>query len=152
MVDTLEPYVKAIEDIKKELPQFLRKVLIDRRTEVLNILREEQLGHGLDSKGKVIGRYSKNTPNYIDPINPPRQDKTPGEPYNFEWTGGLFDNMYLHFEDLKSYSLFSQDEKAKYLEAEYGDIFTLTKANNERINQEILRPAMYEFIIQRLYV
>lgn len=152
MVDTLEPYVKAIEDIKKELPQFLRKVLIDRRTEVLNILREEQLGYGLDSSGKVIGRYSKNTPSYIDPRNPPRQDKTPGEPYNFEWKGGLFDDMYLHFEDLKSYSLFSQDEKAKYLEAEYGDIFTLTKTNNERINQEILRPAMYEFIIQRLYV
>lgn len=151
MVDTLEPYVKEIADIKKDLPDYLRKVLIRRRDEVLRILKEDQLSQGIDSKGKIIGKYSKNTPSYIDPTNPPRQDKIPGEPYNLEWTGGLFDNMYLHFEDFSSFSLFSQDSKAKMLEAEYGDIFTLTKQNNDRINQEILRPEMYEYIRERLY-
>lgn len=151
MVDVLEPYVKEIADIKRDLPNILRKILIDRRDEVIKILKEEQLSEGIDSSGKVVGKYSRNTPNYIDPTNPPRQDKIPGTPYNFEWTGGLFDNFYLHFEDLKSYSLFSQDSKAKMLEEQYGDIFTLTKANNERINQEILRPEMYEEIIRRLY-
>ena len=152
MVDVLEPYVKEIADIKRDLPIILRQILIRRRDEVLRILKNEQLAEGLNSKGQVIGRYSKNTENFIDPSNPPRQDKTAGQPYNFEWTGSLFDNMYLHFEDLKSYSLFSQDSKAKMLEKEYGDIFTLTDKNNERINQEILRPEMYEEIIKRLFV
>lgn len=151
MVDVLEPYVKEIADIKKDLPNILRKILIKHRDEVIQILKREQLSQGIDSKGKVIGRYSKNTPNYIDPTNPPRQDKEPGQPYNLEWTGGLFDNFYLHFENLESFSLFSQDEKAKMLEKEYGDIFTLTDKNNKMVNDEILRPLMYDEIIRRLY-
>lgn len=159
MVDTLQIYDKAINSVKKDLPNILRKILIDKRDQVIKILKEEQLAEGIDSSGKVVrkkngkkGVYSKNTPDYIDPTNPPRQDKIPGQPYNFEWTGGLFDNMFLEFEDMKSFSLFSQDSKAKMLEKEYGDIFTLTKSNNERINQEILRPEMYEVITQRLYI
>lgn len=152
MVDVLEPYTKEIADIKRDLPKILREILIKKRDEVIRILKNEQLAEGLNSKGQVVGRYSSNTPNYIDPTNPPRQDKIAGQPYNFEWTGELFDNMYLHFEDINSFSLFSQDSKAKMLEKEYGDIFTLTTKNNARINEEILRPAMYEAIIQRLFV
>jgi len=151
MVDVLEPYVKEIADIKRDLPDILRKILIKRRDEVIGILKNEQLSEGLNSKGQVVGRYSSNTPNYIDPSNPPRKDKIAGQPYNFEWTGGLFDNMYLHFEDLKSYSLFSADNKAKFLEKEYGDIFTLTDKNNEQVNEQILRPEMFDEIIKRLY-
>jgi hypothetical protein len=152
MVDVLEPYTKEIADLKRDLPNVLRKILIKRRDEVIKILKTEQLAEGIDSKGRVVGRYSANTKNFIDPSNPPRQDKIAGQPYNFEWTGGLFDKMYLHFEDLNSFSLFSQDSKAQMLEKEYGDIFTLTEQNNERINQEILRPAMYDEIINRLFI
>lgn len=149
MVEVLEPYVKGLADLKKDLPKILRDILIRRRDEVIRILKDEQLGEGLNSSGKIIGKYSKNTPNYINPTDPPRQDKTPGQPYNFEWTGGLFDKTYLHFEDFESFSLFSQDSKAKMLEQEYGDIFTLTKQNNKRVNNEILRPEMFEEIIKR---
>lgn len=151
MVDVLEPYLKEIADIKKDLPDFLRKTLIKERDKVIQILKNEQLSEGIDSKGKVVGRYSRNTKDYIDPTNPPRQDKEAGQPYNFEWTGGLFDNFYMEFEDKKSFSLFSEDSKAKMLEKEYGDIFTLTEENNKEVNEQILRPAMYDFIINRLY-
>lgn len=152
MVDVLEPYVKEVADIKADLPNILRKILKDNKDQVLQILKSYQLTKGLDSSGKIVGRYSPATESYIDSSNEPRQPKTAGMPYNFEWTGGLFDKMYLHFEDNKSYSLFSRDAKAKMLEEEYGDIFTLTKKNNERINQEILRPAMYDEIIRRLFI
>lgn len=152
MVDTIKPYQTAVESLKKDLPRMARKILIDNRDAVIRILKDEQLGEGRDSKGKIIGRYSKNTPDYIDPTNPPRQDKIPGQPYNFEWTGGLFDKTYLHFEDLESFSLFSQDSKARALEEEYGDIFKLTTKNNERVNNEILRPLLYEEIIKRLFI
>ena len=152
MVDVLEPYTKEIADIKRDLPDILRKILIDNEDRVMQILKSFQLTKGKDSKGKVVGTYSVNTPSYIDPNNEPRQDKVPGSPYNFEWTGGLFDDMFMHFEDDKSYSLFSQDSKAKMLEKEYGDIFTLTKKNNKQVNDEILRPLMFDEIIRRLFV
>ena len=151
MVDVLEPYVKEIADIKKDLPNILRKILIDNEDKVMDILRNFQLTKGLDSNGRVVGTYSVNTPNYITSDNEPRQDKIPGAPYNFEWTGGLFDDMFMDFKDLKSYSLFSKDKKAVMLEKEYGDIFTLTDKNNKMVNDEILRPLMYEEIIRRLY-
>lgn len=156
MVDVLEPYAKEIEAIKKELPEFLRKVLIKRKDEVLNILKEEQLNKGLDASGKVVGVYS-NTTELISIENQlkgrkPRKPKVAGQPFNFEDTGGFFDGFDMMFEDFKSFSLFSRDSKAKMLEQEYGNIDTLTKTNNERINMEILRPEMYDFIIQRLFI
>lgn len=155
MVDVLEPYVKEVADIKRDLPDFLRKTLIKNKAQVLNILKEEQLGKGLDSSGKVVGVYSPMT-EQISIENQllgrkPRKPKVAGQPYNFEDTGSFFDGMDMMFEDLKSYSLFSRNSKAKMLEEEYGDLVTLTDKNNNRINQEILRPAMYDFIINRFY-
>ena len=152
MVDVLKPYTKEIADIKRDLPSILRKILTDNEDKVMDILRNFQLAKGKNSKGEIIGRYSAQTALYatIDPE--PITDKVPGAPYNFQWTGGLFDGMKLFFEDTKSYSLFSADEKAIFLEKQYGDIFTLTKQHNERVNQEILRPEMYDEIIKRLFI
>ena len=155
MVDTLIPYDTELRKIKQDLPNILRKILIKHSKQVIDILRVEQLGEGIDSKGKTIGKYKYLTQQYAEEERQasggatPRQDKTAGQAFNFEWTGGLFDGMYLHFEDMKSYSLFSQDGKAKYLEKQYGDIYTLTKENNERVNQEILYPNAWEEIIRR---
>ena len=94
----------------------IREILRDKWTEVFKILTDEQLGLGLDAKGKVIGRYSKATEGYAaDPENRPRQPKIAGEPFNFEWTGGLFDELYLTFDSKDSYTLFSYDAKASFL-------------------------------------
>lgn len=156
MVDVLEPYTKELADLKRDLPNILRKILIDKKQEVLKILKEEQLNKGLDSSGKVVGTYSPTT-EQISIENQllgrkPRKPKEAGQPYNFEDTGDFFDGFDLMFEDFKSYSLFSRDSKADFLEQEYGDISTLTDKHNERVNQEILRPEMYEEIIKRLFI
>ena len=158
MVDVLEPYTKEIADIKRDLPDILRKILKDKKKQVLNILKKEQLGKGLNSKGKPLtslkgnGFYAKSTELFAKEPPKPRKPKEAGKRYNFEWTGGTFDNMFMHFEDEKSYSLFSKDKKASFLEEEYGDIFTLTKKNNKQVNDEILRPLMFDEIIRRLFV
>lgn len=165
MVDVLEPYVKEIADLKKELPNILRKILIRRRDEVIKILKDEQLGKGLDSFGeKLIHPTKRNSPERWAKYEPvteyfyAKQDPKPRTPkitnaiYDFEWTGGFKDGLDLMFEDWKSYSLFSKDSKAIFLEEQYGEITTLTKANNERVNQEILRPEMYDEIIKRLFI
>lgn len=141
-------YTKGIRKIKNDLPKALKKILIRREDDVIRILQNFQLGKGLDSKGKLTGTYSPNTERIIaEEGRIPRQPKTPGSPYNFQDTGDLFDEMYLFFEDEKSFSLFSYDKKALFLQEEYGDIYTLTKKNNEKVNEQILRPEMYEYII-----
>lgn len=153
MVEVLEPYSQALTSIKQDLPNILRQILIDEKETVLNILKDEQLSKGLDADGNVVGTYSRSTE--IESIFgevKPRKPKIEGQPYNFEWTGGFFDKMDVMFEDLKSYTLFSRDEKAKFLNEQYGNIDTLSQSNNERVNNEVLRPKMFERIIERLYV
>lgn len=155
MVDVLEPYIKEIADLKRDLPKILREILIRREQDVLKILKEEQLNKGIDSSGKVVGVYSPITEqiSFEKQLlgNSPRKPKIAGQPYNFEDTGSFLDGFDMMFEDMKSYSLFSRDSKAEFLKEKYGDIDTLTKQNNERVNQEILRPEMFEVFVQRLY-
>ncbi|MEL4307430.1 hypothetical protein [Joostella sp. CR20] len=144
-------YQSEVEKVKKELPQLARDILIRNVNKVLKIIKEDQLSEGKDSSGKVVGRYSRATEQFAsDPYNTPRQPKEAGQPYNFEWTGGLFDNMHLFFEDMKSYSIFSADEKALFLQKVYGDIFTMTEANNDRVNNEIILPELIEYMVKRL--
>lgn len=143
MSDLVRKYQTGLKGIKNDLSNTTRQILRDKWSEVLKILTDEQLGLGLDAKGKVIGRYSKATEGYAaDPENRPRQPKEAGQPYNFEWTGGLFDEMFLTFDTKDTYTLFSYDAKATFLKDKYGDIFDFTEAHNDRINYEIILPEL----------
>lgn len=151
MVDTLQPYEKALKDVKTDLPKIIRNILIKRKDEVLYLLQDLQLGKGLDSKGELIGTYSVFTEKKAQKEYT-RKKKIAGNPYNFQWTGGTFDKMYMHFETEETYTLFSKDYKATMLEDIYGDIFTLTEKNNKEVNEKIILPEMYEEIIRRLFI
>ena len=151
MSKVVQPYLRGVGSIKNELSNSIRKILRDKWPEVLKILTEEQLGLGLNSKGKLIGRYSKATEGYAaDPENRPRQPKEAGQPYNFEWTGGTFDEMFLTFDSKDTYTLFSYDAKATFLKDTYGDIFDFTEAHNQRINYEIIAPELDRMLTKKL--
>ena len=151
MSELVRQYQTGIKSIKNELSNTIRQILRDKWDEVLKILTDEQLGLGLDSKGKIIGRYSKATEGYAaDPENRPRQDKVAGQPYNFEWTGGTFDEMFLTFDSKDTYTLFSYDAKATFLKDTYGDIFDFTEAHNQRINYEIILPELDRMLTKKL--
>ena len=151
MSKVVQPYLRGVGSIKNELSNTIRAILRDKWSEVLKILTDEQLGLGLDSKGKLIGRYSKATEGYAaDPENRPRQPKVAGQPFNFEWTGGTFDELYLTFDSKDTYTLFSYDAKATFLKDTYGDIFDFTEAHNQRINYEIILPELDRKLTQKL--
>lgn len=151
MSKVVQPYLRGVGSIKNELSNTIRQILRDKWPEVLKILTDEQLGLGIDSKGKLIGRYSKATEGYAaDPENRPRQPKIAGQPYNFEWTGGTFDEMFLTFDSKDTYTLFSYDAKATFLKDTYGDIFDFTEAHNQRINYEIIAPELDRMLTEKL--
>jgi len=151
MSKVVQPYLRGVGSIKNDLSNTIRAILRDKWSEVLKILTDEQLGLGLDSKGKLIGRYSKATEGYAaDPENRPRQPKVAGQPFNFEWTGGTFDELYLTFDSKDTYTLFSYDAKATFLKDTYGDIFDFTEAHNQRINYEIILPELDRKLTQKL--
>ena len=152
----VQKYLSGVRGIENNLSNMIREILRDKWTEVFKILTDEQLGLGLDAKGKVIGRYSKATDAIASSSisialgEAPRKDKIAGEPFNFEWTGGLFDELYLTFDSKDSYTLFSYDAKATFLKDTYGDIFDFTEAHNQRINFEIIAPELDNKLTQKL--
>lgn len=139
--EVFRPVISGIDSIKARTPAQARKILIDNKTEIIRILREDQLNDGLNSSGTVVGTYSAVTAALAD-LSRPRKPKVAGQPYNFEWTGDFVDGLYLFFEDVFSYSIFSTDEKAAFLVDKFGDIVTLTDENNDRVNFEILIPGL----------
>lgn len=137
-------YQQALRAIDVE--KMVRKILLDNKKEIFEILQDEQLGKGLDADGKLIGTYSPATDALASSSvaiaigGAPRKDKIAGQPYNFEWTGDLFDNFDISFETTNTYSLFSTDGKAELLEEKYGNIFDFTDAHNDRVNKTIILP------------
>lgn len=89
----------------------------------LNLL---QLEKGEDIFGNVTGTYSRATEleslfgEGPRPIEPKRE----GEPYNYQWTGGLFDGMRMTISN-KVATFSSTDSKAPMLKAKYGELFGL---------------------------
>lgn len=149
--EVLQPYYTQLERLKAQLPQQSRLILLKRKAEIIKLLQDKQLGKGLNPQDAIIGRYSKATEAFAK-IERPRKPKKAGEPYNFEWTGGFFDLMYLFFEDTKSYTLLSRDEKIKLIQKKYGDITTLTEEHNTYINEVILMPELAEWILSKIQV
>ncbi|MEM7485036.1 MAG: hypothetical protein AAF348_07490 [Bacteroidota bacterium] len=116
--------------------------LVREYEEVFIRLNKEQLSQGRDIFNIEIGTYSRATEieslfGEVRPIRP----KTEGEPYNFEWTGGLFEGMELRINN--NVAVFtSTDSKTDILVSKYGDIFGLTDDNLREVVQNTLLPAL----------
>lgn len=134
---------KVLIQIMLDAAYQLRALLID--------LNQIQLESGKDINGRVLGRYSRATEieslfGEIKPI----QDKREGEPYNFEWTGGLFDGMKIVARK-QSLEFTSSDSKTPLLVAKYGEIFGLTEKHMAEAVEKII-PLFLEEICKRLQI
>ena len=85
-------------------------------------LNQIQLSNGLNIQGQVIGQYAKATEE-IAKTESTREPKIAGDPFNFEWTGKLFDGMRIRLT-AKALIFYSTDPKADLVTAKYGDIFS----------------------------
>src|SRR5690606_25837335 len=90
-----EKAIANLEQIKNEIPIWIKDALFENAEFIINILQENQLSKGLDSSGSVVGVYSWATEVFYakDQYNKPRQPKEKGQAYNFEWSGEFFDSM-----------------------------------------------------------
>jgi len=117
-------------------------------------LNQIQLSEGINIKGQKIGQYSPNTEKIAAKENT-RQPKTAGSDYNFEWSGELFDGMYLQL-DSSTFSIFSSAEHATLVAEKYGDlfgknsIFGLTERSLIEFVQEKLIPELQREICKEL--
>lgn len=147
----IQEQINHLESLKDSLHDQSRSIVEKHKEEIIYVLQNEQLGQGLNSFGKVTGVYSEETQKRSqDPAFAPRQPKIAGSPYNFEWFGNLFDGMYL---DVKKdgYNILTFDGKIKMLEGHYGKLLGLTAKNNDWVNENIIAPELYEYVLDNLF-
>ncbi len=145
------PYIENLKRIERDLEQEAVNIIKGNLDYVLWLIQDNQLSKGLTSSGKVAGYYAPKTSKYADdPHNRPRKDKLAHQPYNFEWTGSLFDKMFVKSEK-DGFSIFSRDGKLAMLERQYGRLLKLTKENNHLINEELIKPKLYEYILKNMF-
>jgi hypothetical protein len=91
--ENLNPLSK-LSSLKSE--QILEQTLGSKEVlrEIEKLLKETQLSKGENTDGAILGVYAKITQDYYSKITPlPKKPKMAGQPYNLEWTGGLFDSI-----------------------------------------------------------
>lgn len=110
-----------------------------------------QLEQGQNPQGKVVGTYSRATEleslfGEVRPILPKRE----GDPFNFQWTGGFFDGMFLKVG--KDEAVFGSNDKQSLLEGKYGDLLGLQIKNWIEAKEKYILPAFISEIRKILNV
>lgn len=142
-IDHLTAMQNSVEDV-------LRDIITEHSGEIVNLVKFGQLAKGRNSSDSPLkwaegnGFYAATT-QYWAKVQGVTVPKTEGSPYNFQWSGDTFDSMGLKLTP-KSYEMFTADGKQRLLEGIYGEIFQLTKANNDKVNKEILEPNLVKWI------
>ena len=157
-----DPYINKLRSIKSKIPSLAKKIVAENSDLILNILKFNQLGVGLNSDGlplawshkgqKGDGTYAVATQGIAndDPRYRSIKPKTAGSPYNFQWSGETFAFMGIKIKASK-YEIFTKSGKQKLLEEIYGEIFKLTEENNDFINETIIIPGLIDHILNNFH-
>lgn len=153
-------YITHLQQLKNDVPIIAYDIAVKNAEKIIRILQDEQLGKGLDSFGQSLsftqgkfsgdGTYSEWTEIIASGVST-RKSKNAGEPYNFQWSGSTFDSMILKADDSGEYQILSTDGKMRMLESLYGEIFDLTEQHNEYVNEVIIKPEIYKYILEHLF-
>jgi len=148
-----EKALANLEQIKNEIPIWIKDAIFENADFIINILQDSQLSKGLDSSGSVVGVYSWATDAFYNKgQNKAKQPKEAGTPYNFEWTSDFFDSMNIKVNSVEQgFDIFSTTGKDKFLEKQFNSELTkLTKENNDYINKKILEPYISKKIMESI--
>ena len=166
-MSVIDPYVAKLERLREQLiPEAKEAIRLHSET-ILNLIKETQLGQGLNSDGARLsfqqGKFSGNG-FYTEATEAiahnafsialgeqPRKPKRAGSPYNFEWTGTTFDTMGIDLATDGLIHIFTADGKQMFLEELYGEIFSMTPANNDFVNNEIILPHLQKYILDNFW-
>jgi len=130
--------------------QSLVKDAVNRNKFQIIELNQIELDQGKNYLGQVVGKYAKST-ELIAKTENPRQPKKAGQPYNFEYTGALFDGMFIKY-DGKAIKINSKGlgDNEKQLFLEIGKALGFTEESGVIINYDILLPDLQQKIKQIL--
>jgi len=160
MSTVVDPFIKNLNKVKKSIPRYANMVIMEHSEIIIARLTDTQLAYGLNSRGSIVGTYKPYTRKmaYQDKQSSngryPITDKEVGQPYNFQWTGELFESLNLKGDaSSNEYEIFSVKGKLKFLESEFNTkLSNLTEENNKWVNENILMPKIYQHILNEMFM
>jgi len=147
-IDTVRSKLNKLEDVA-------RKSVMKNADFILELIKNEQLGKGIMSDGSSAPPYSPVTDAIANSpfgTKRPRKDKVAGQPWNFEWSGDWMDAFYIRSE-LEGFDILSADGKTRMLEEKAGgQLLKLTEKLNDFINDTIIKPDLYKFMLDSVLI
>lgn len=144
--------IASLNKASQQLERVARRAVVENMDYIMFLLKEKQLGQSIRSDGKLAPYYAPNTTEYAK-FNPPRtgiSSKSKNNRYNFEWSGSWIDSLYMKLEK-DGFSILARDNKTELLEKmSRGKITALTDKNNTLINDEVIKPKLFEHMIDAL--
>ena len=139
----LDRKIKELEKLKQEVPKQAKRIVMESKKRILDLIREEQLfDKGIDGTGKKLKPYKPFT------VAVKRIEGLPTDRTTLFNKGKFYDGFDLLYTDQNAIGVFSRDSKTPDLIEKYGkDIFTFTVDNNKVINEEIVLPQLIEWLL-----
>lgn len=148
---TIREMLNRVASAKQGIEPQMMKIVNDLERKIIELNTTGQLFQGKNTKGQIIGKYSKAT--QFD-YGGSEKGKIAGQPYNFEDTGDLFKAFTIDFHNGKL-DIFSTDSKVPLLKDKYekdgGKLFGLTFDHQMELNYEMIKPELLKFIKRIIY-
>jgi hypothetical protein len=138
-----------VSQYKKRLESFsvdnsIEKAVKKSSNEIME-LNKVNLSKGLNSKGKVVGKYSFFTLRYAKLLKP-KKPKVVGSRYNFYWTGKFIKGIFITYSnkkiDFKSKGM-GYIRKSRFIND--NELLGVTKRQGSEINYKILTPKLQSY-------
>lgn len=146
----VKPYINNLKRIERDLSKIAKDVVVNNKQTIINLLKYGQLEQGIDAFGKVVGKYALTTQGYANAQNI-STPKTFQQPYNFKWSGQTIDNLKISKIVDDSYDITTVASKKRLFQELGWDILRLTKEHNDWINETIIKPKLYEYILKNMF-
>ena len=144
--------IQSLKKAETQLELVAQSAVRDNMDFIMFLLKENQLGNGVLSDGSLAPTYDPSTIGFAE-FDTPRtgvSSKSSSNRYNFEWSGQWLDSMYIKIEK-EGFDVLSRDYKTAMLEKMVkGKLTALTPKNNEKVNDEIIMPKLFDSVIDAL--
>lgn len=144
--------IDSLKRAEDKLEEIAKDSIRDNMDYIMFLLKDDQIANSIKSDGSLMPYYAPNTIEYAKHKIPRTgvSSKSSNERYNLEWEGTWIDSLYLKIEN-DGFDILARDAKTAMLESLVGGKITaLTKENNDQINDEIIKPALYKHLFHAL--
>jgi hypothetical protein len=121
----------------------LTATVIKEKTKEIIEVNQKELREGKNFVGQTVGLYAKSTELISKESPTPNQPKIAGQPYNFDWSGNLFEREFITYSNAKiKFDSRGKGDNQKQLFVSVNRLLGVDEKGEKIINFEIVLPGL----------